>query len=188
MEHVEPAGVHSGDSACSFPPFHLSFELQEKILEQTKKIALGLKVIGLFNIQFAIQGNEIYVIEVNPRASRTVPFLSKATGIDLVKIATRCLFGISLKKQGCQKIPKLEYFAVKEAVFPFSKFENVDPLLGPEMKSTGEVMGLGKTFAEAYAKAQIASGYPLPKPGEEAILSIYDEADDWIIELAIKED
>jgi len=174
MEHVEPAGVHSGDSACSLPPFSLSEEIQDELKLQTKKIALGLKVVGLINIQFAIQGKTIYVLEVNPRASRTCPFISKATGIDLVKVATRCLMGISLKEQGYLKTPHLDYFAVKEAVLPFAKFPNVDPLLGPEMKSTGEVMGIGKTFAEAYAKAQIASGNPLPKPGSYVILSLED--------------
>jgi carbamoyl-phosphate synthase large subunit len=170
LEHVEPAGIHSGDSACSLPPFSLSISLQKELIEQTKKIALGLNFVGLLNIQFAIQEDTIYVLEVNPRASRTAPFTSKATGIDLVKIATRCLLGISLKEQEYIEPPILPYFAVKEAVLPFSKFDNVDSLLGPEMKSTGEVMGLGSSFAEAYAKAQIASGYPLPKPGSGAIL------------------
>jgi carbamoyl-phosphate synthase large subunit len=165
LEHVEPAGVHSGDSACSLPPFSLSDAIQSELRAQTKKIALVLGLTGLLNIQFAIQGNEIYVLEVNPRASRTVPFTSKATGIDLIKIATRCLLGISLKTQGFLEGPDLKYFAVKEAVLPFSKF-GIDPMLGPEMKSTGEVMGLGNTFVEAYAKAQIASGYPLTKPGK----------------------
>jgi carbamoyl-phosphate synthase large subunit len=174
MEHVEPAGVHSGDSACSVPPFRLSADLQEQLAKQTTQIALALNIIGLINIQFAIQGSTIYVLEVNPRTSRTCPFLSKATGIDLVKVATKCLMGISLKAQGYQKTPKLSFFAVKEAVLPFSKFDNVDSLLGPEMKSTGEVMGIGKTFPEAYAKAQIASGYPLPKPGSGVILSVED--------------
>jgi carbamoyl-phosphate synthase large subunit len=172
MEHVEPAGVHSGDSACCVPPFRLSTDLQEQLAVETTKIALALKIVGLINIQFAIQGSTIYVLEVNPRASRTCPFLSKATGIDLVKVATKCLMGISLKTQGYQKTPQLPFFAVKEAVLPFSKFDNVDSLLGPEMKSTGEVMGIGKSFREAYAKAQIASGYPLPKPGSRALLSI----------------
>ncbi len=173
MEHVEPAGVHSGDSACSLPPFRLSAEIQRELILQTEKIALGLNVIGLINIQFAIQADTIYVLEVNPRASRTCPFTSKATGIDLVKDATRCLMGASLKEpRVLKRFPNFHYFAVKEAVLPFSKFDNVDSLLGPEMKSTGEVMGLGKSFAEAYAKAQIASGYPLPKPQSGAILNI----------------
>jgi carbamoyl-phosphate synthase large subunit len=183
LEHVELAGIHSGDSACSLPPFSLDPKLQEKILEQTKKMALGLNLVGLLNIQFAIQEDCIYVLEVNPRASRTVPFTSKAMGIDLVKIASRCLLGISLKKQGYLKAPAYKHFAVKEAVLPFSKFENVDSLLGPEMKSTGEVLGLGMSFAEAYAKAQIASGYPLPKPGGGAVLSLEGISEDQAIQL-----
>ncbi len=184
MEHVEPAGVHSGDSACSLPPFRLAACMQQELIVQTKKIALALKVSGLINIQFAIQGNAIYVLEVNPRASRTCPFISKATGIDLIKVATRCLMGISLKEQGCQKSPQFHHFAVKEAVLPFSKFDNVDPLLGPEMKSTGEVMGLGKSFAEAYAKAQIASGYPLPKAGSGVVLSLLETNTNGMVKLA----
>lgn len=184
MEHVEPAGIHSGDSACSLPPFRLSVDIQQELILQTKKMALALNVVGLINIQFAVQGNNIYVLEVNPRASRTCPFISKATGIDLVKIATRCLMGISLKEQGYQKSPQFHHFAVKEAVLPFSKFDNVDSLLGPEMKSTGEVMGLGKNFAEAYAKAQIASGYPLPKAENCAVLSLLQIDSNWMIKLA----
>jgi carbamoyl-phosphate synthase large subunit len=136
------------------------------------------------NIQFAIQGNVIYILEVNPRASRTAPFTSKATGIDLVKIATRCLLGISLEEQGFKDGPDLKYFAVKEAVLPFSKFGNADSLLGPEMKSTGEVMGLGNSFAEAYAKAQIASGYPLPQPGKGVILGLGIAPDQWAVRFA----
>jgi carbamoyl-phosphate synthase large subunit len=188
LEHVEFAGVHSGDSACCLPPHSLSVAVQEELKKQTKKIALGLNFVGLINIQFAIEGDTIYVLEVNPRASRTAPFTSKATGIDLVKIATRCLLGISLKKQGYLETPKLNYFAVKEAVLPFSKFDNVDSLLGPEMKSTGEVMGLGNSFAEAYAKAQIASGYPLPKPGSNAIVSAASNPEKWDLPLPIGED
>lgn len=176
MEHIEPAGVHSGDSACSVPPFRLSAAFQQQLSTQATQIALALNIVGLINIQFAIQDGTIYVLEVNPRASRTCPFLSKATGIDLVKVATKCLMGISLKAQGYQNTPKLPFFAVKEAVLPFSKFDNVDALLGPEMKSTGEVMGTGKTFQEAYAKAQIAAGYPLPKPGDGVLLSVEDVA------------
>jgi carbamoyl-phosphate synthase large subunit len=185
LEHIEPAGVHSGDSACSLPPFSLSAELQQELTLQTKKIALALKVVGLINIQFAIQGHSIYVLEVNPRASRTCPFISKATGIDLVKAATYCLMGITLKEQGYEKSPQFQYFAVKEAVLPFSKFDNVDSLLGPEMKSTGEVMGLGLSFAEAYAKAQIASGYPLPKAGSGVILSLPHIPSDWVVKLGL---
>ena len=185
MEHVEPAGVHSGDSACSLPPFRLSAEIQRELILQTQKIALGLKIVGLINIQFAIQADAIYVLEVNPRASRTCPFISKATGIDLVKAATRCLMGVSLKSQGIKEIPQFPFFAVKEAVLPFSKFDNVDALLGPEMKSTGEVMGLGKSFAEAYAKAQIASGYPLPKPQSGAILNIVNADPNWLVKFGL---
>lgn len=185
MEHVEPAGVHSGDSACSLPPFRLSANIQEQLALQTKKIALELKAVGLINIQFAIQNKKIYVLEVNPRASRTCPFVSKATGIDLVKVATHCLMGFSLKSQRYHKTPELPFFAVKEAVLPFSTFDNVDSLLGPEMKSTGEVMGLGKSFAEAYAKAQIASGYPLPKAGSCAVLSLHQTNPEWIVNLGI---
>ena len=172
IEHVEPAGVHSGDSAGSLPPFSLSTSLQERLKEQTKKLALELRLIGLMNVQFAIQGQEIYVLEVNPRASRTVPFVTKATGIDLVKIATRALLGVSLSEQIQLPMTKALAFAVKEAVLPFSKFPGVDPVLGPEMKATGEVMGHGKSFIEAYAKAQIASGYPLPRNGSGVILSL----------------
>jgi carbamoyl-phosphate synthase large subunit len=186
MEHVEHAGVHSGDSACSLPPFRLLTDIQQELILQTKKIALALKCVGLINIQFAIQSDTIYVLEVNPRASRTCPFVSKATGIDLVNVATRCLMGISLEEQGYQETPQLHYFAVKEAVLPFSKFHNIDSLLGPEMKSTGEVMGVGTSFAEAYAKAQIASGYPLPKAGSGAVLSLLKATPDWIAELGRK--
>ncbi len=184
LEHIEPAGIHSGDSACSLPPFSLSCSIKNELLAQTKKITLELNLIGLINIQFAIQGNEIFVLEVNPRASRTIPFSSKATGIDLIKIATRCLLGISLQSQGFLKGPDLKYFAVKEAVLPFSKFENVDSLLGPEMKSTGEVMSLGSTFAEAYAKAQIASGYSLPNSAKGVILGLGDTPQKWAIPFA----
>lgn len=172
LEHVEPAGVHSGDSACSLPPFSLSASLQKEIKEQTKKIALELCFIGLMNVQFAIEGETVYVLEVNARASRTVPFVSKTVGLDLVKIATRCLLGISLQEQGYVSIPELSGVAVKEAVLPFSKFEDIDPVLGPEMKATGEVMGWGENFIEAYAKAQIASGASLPAAGSGILLSL----------------
>ncbi len=184
MEHVEPAGVHSGDSACSLPPYRLSLFIQEELAGIAKRIALSLKVVGLINIQLAIQDDAIYVLEVNPRASRTTPFISKATGIDLVKIATRCFMGRSLKSQGYLSAPQLCYFAVKEAVLPFSKFGGADPLLGPEMRSTGEVMGLGLSFAEAYAKAQMAAGYDIPKAGSCAVLSLNCEPLDWILNFA----
>ncbi len=170
MEHIEQAGVHSGDSACSLPPYSLSKETQDRLREQTKEIALEMQVIGLMNIQFAIQntgqGDEIYMLEVNPRASRTVPFVSKAIGVPLAKVAARCMAGISLKEQGVTEEVIPEYYSVKESVFPFVKFPGVDPLLGPEMKSTGEVMGVGRTFGEAFAKAQLGAGVELPTSGK----------------------
>ena len=174
MEHIEQAGVHSGDSACSLPPYSLSADVQDQMREQTRQLALKLGVVGLMNIQFAIQfvdqndhgkGENIYLLEVNPRASRTVPFVSKATGVPLAKIAARCMAGVSLKEQGITKEVVPETFAVKESVFPFVKFPGVDPLLGPEMKSTGEVMGVGKTFGMAFAKAQLGAGVDLPTKG-----------------------
>jgi carbamoyl-phosphate synthase large subunit len=165
MEHVEQAGVHSGDSACSLPPNSLSQELQVELREQTRKLARGLNVVGLMNIQFAIQNGVVYILEVNPRASRTVPFVSKATGVPIAKMAARVMTGSKLKELGLdeERVPK--FFSVKEAVFPFAKFPEADPILGPEMKSTGEVMGTGKSFGEAYAKAQLASGVTLPTRG-----------------------
>jgi carbamoyl-phosphate synthase large subunit len=166
MEHIEQAGVHSGDSACSLPPFSLSDHLQEAMVEEVKKMALGLKVIGLMNTQFAIQGDDVYVLEVNPRASRTVPFVSKVIGLPLAKIAARCMVGVSLRDQGVGAPVRPGYYAVKEAVFPFAKFPGVDPILGPEMKSTGEVMGVGRSFAEAFAKSQLGAGVRLPARGK----------------------
>jgi carbamoyl-phosphate synthase large subunit len=165
MEHVEQAGVHSGDSGCSLPPNSLSEAVQNEIREQTKKLAKALSVIGLMNIQFAIQNGIIYVLEVNPRASRTAPFVSKATGRQLAKIGARVMVGRKLAAQGMLQEIVPPYFSVKEAVFPFVKFPEADPILGPEMKSTGEVMGTGRTFGEAYAKAQSASGVKLPRSG-----------------------
>jgi carbamoyl-phosphate synthase large subunit len=165
MEHVEQAGVHSGDSGCSLPPNSLTAETQAELREQTRKLAKALNVIGLMNIQFAIQNGIIYVLEVNPRASRTAPFVSKATGVPLAKIGARVMTGRKLKSMEnvAEVVPP--YFSVKEAVFPFAKFPEADPILGPEMKSTGEVMGTGRTFGEAYAKAQAASGVTLPRSG-----------------------
>jgi carbamoyl-phosphate synthase large subunit len=174
MQHIEQAGIHSGDSACSLPPYSLSAELQDKMREQVKRMALELGVIGLMNVQLAVQDGEIYVIEVNPRASRTVPFVSKAIGVSLAKIAARCMAGKTLAEQGFTKERIPPYFCVKEAVFPFNKFPGVDPILGPEMKSTGEVMGLGDTFAEAYAKAQLGAGEKLPRGGK-AFLSVREQ-------------
>ena len=166
MQHIEQAGIHSGDSACSLPPYSLSADIQDEIRRQTAAMAFELGVVGLMNVQFAVQKETIYVLEVNPRASRTVPFVSKATGVPLAKIAARVMAGISLAEQGVSKevIPNL--YSVKEAVFPFIKFPGVDTILGPEMRSTGEVMGVGKTFSEAFLKAQIGAGERLPKLGK----------------------
>ena len=166
MEHIEQAGVHSGDSACSLPPYSLSREIQDEMRRQTEMMARGLSVVGLMNVQFAIQGHGdaavVYVLEVNPRASRTVPFVSKATSLPLAKIAARCMAGITLAEQGITGEVIPPYYSVKEAVFPFIKFPGVDTILGPEMKSTGEVMGVGRTFAEAFVKSQLAAGTKLP--------------------------
>ncbi|MBL8522128.1 MAG: carbamoyl-phosphate synthase large subunit, partial [Betaproteobacteria bacterium] len=172
MEHIEQAGVHSGDSACSLPPFSLSQELQDELRRQTVAMAKALNVIGLMNVQFAIQGagdaQKVYVLEVNPRASRTVPYVSKAIALPLAKIAARCMAGKSLKEQGVKGEVIPPYYSVKEAVFPFIKFPGVDTILGPEMKSTGEVMGVGKTFAEAFVKSQMGAGIRLPNTGPNA--------------------
>ncbi|MBB3637808.1 MULTISPECIES: carbamoyl-phosphate synthase large subunit [Variovorax] len=170
MEHIEQAGVHSGDSACSLPPYSLSAETVAELKRQSAAMAAALNVVGLMNVQFAIQQKDgkdvIYVLEVNPRASRTVPYVSKATGIQLAKVAARCMAGQSLKSQGIEKEVTPPYFSVKEAVFPFVKFPGVDTILGPEMKSTGEVMGVGKTFGEAFVKSQLGAGTHLPKSGK----------------------
>ena len=173
MQHIEQAGVHSGDSACSLPPYSISVEQQNEMREQVKKMAIELGVCGLMNVQLAEQDGEIYVIEVNPRASRTVPFVSKCIGLSLAKVAARCMAGTTLEKQNFTEEMVPEYFSVKEAVFPFNKFPSVDPILGPEMKSTGEVMGLGKTFAEAYSKAQLGAGEKIPTQGS-AFISVRD--------------
>ena len=170
MEHIEQAGVHSGDSACSLPPYYLAKATVDEIKRQTAAMAEGLNVVGLMNVQFAIQEADgedvIYVLEVNPRASRTVPFVSKATGIQLAKVAARCMVGQTLASQGVTKEVTPPYFSVKEAVFPFVKFPGVDTILGPEMKSTGEVMGVGKTFGEAFVKSQLGAGTKLPTSGK----------------------
>jgi carbamoyl-phosphate synthase large subunit len=165
MEHIEQAGVHSGDSACSLPPYSLASHLERELRRQTVELARGLNVVGLMNIQFAIQRNVVYVLEVNPRASRTVPFVGKATGVPLAKIAARCMVGRTLDQQGVKSEVIPGYFSVKEAVFPFSKFPGVDTILGPEMKSTGEVMGVGRTFGEAFVKSQLAASVKLPSTG-----------------------
>jgi carbamoyl-phosphate synthase large subunit len=185
MEHVEQAGVHSGDSGCSLPPNSLSAATQADIREQTKKLAKALSVVGLMNIQFAIQNGIIYVLEVNPRASRTAPFVSKATGRALAKIGARVMVGRKLAAQGVLEEIVPPYFSVKEAVFPFVKFPEADPILGPEMKSTGEVMGTGRTFGEAYAKAQAASGVKLPRSGV-ALISVRERDKPGAVVLARK--
>ncbi|MCZ6809991.1 MAG: carbamoyl-phosphate synthase large subunit [Proteobacteria bacterium] len=183
MEHIEQAGVHSGDSGCSLPPISLDSEMQKTLTEQVVKLAKGLNVIGLMNTQFAIQNDIVYLLEVNPRASRTIPFVSKSTGVSLAKIAARVMIGESLAEQGYvnQRVPP--YYSVKESVFPFEKFTGADPILGPEMKSTGEVMGIGRSFGEAYAKAQLASGVVLPRQGA-ALLSVRDCDKDAAVGLA----
>jgi carbamoyl-phosphate synthase large subunit len=177
MEHIEQAGVHSGDSACSLPPYSLSDATVDEIKRQTAAMARGLNVVGLMNVQFAIQNVDgddvIYVLEVNPRASRTVPFVSKATGLQLAKIAARCMVGQTLAKQGITREVIPPYFSVKEAVFPFNKFPGIDPILGPEMRSTGEVMGVGKTFGEALFKSQLGASIKLPKTGT-VVLTVKD--------------
>ncbi len=174
MEHIEEAGIHSGDSACCLPPHSLSPKVYQEIQKQTLAMARELKVVGLMNVQFAVKGKQIFILEVNPRASRTVPFVSKAIGKPLAKIAAKAMAGISLKKQGFTQTVVPDYLSVKEAVFPFNKFPGVDTLLGPEMKSTGEVMGIGKEFGVAFAKAEIAAGTFLPLRGK-AFFSVHDE-------------
>jgi len=183
MEHIEQAGVHSGDSACSLPPYSLSKEVQDELRRQTRLMAKGLNVCGLMNVQFAIQNDVVYVLEVNPRASRTVPFVSKATGLPLAKIAARCMAGRSLASQGVAKEVIPPYFSVKEAVFPFNKFPGVDTILGPEMKSTGEVMGVGVTFEEAFVKSQMATNVKLPSGGK-VFLSVKDSDKDKVAAIA----
>ncbi|MCB1857778.1 MAG: carbamoyl-phosphate synthase large subunit [Gammaproteobacteria bacterium] len=183
MEHIEEAGVHSGDSACSLPPYTLSTAIQDRMRDQIRRLALELKVVGLMNTQFAIKENEIYLLEVNPRASRTVPFVSKATGVQLAKVAARCMVGTSLEQQGFtdEVIPR--HFFVKEAIFPFVKFPGVDTLLGPEMKSTGEVMGVGNNFGEAFAKALEGAGDLLPRAGR-ALLSVREADQKRVVAVA----
>ncbi len=187
MEHIEQAGVHSGDSACSLPPYSLSAATVAEIKRQTAAMAAALHVVGLMNVQFAIQevdGKDvIYVLEVNPRASRTVPFVSKATGIQLAKVAARCMVGQSLASQGISREVSPPYFSVKEAVFPFVKFPGVDTILGPEMKSTGEVMGVGKTFGEAFVKSQLGAGTRLPRGGR-AFISVKQSDKPRAVEVA----
>ncbi|MGE3481782.1 MAG: carbamoyl-phosphate synthase large subunit [Gammaproteobacteria bacterium] len=183
MEHIEQAGVHSGDSACSLPPFSLPRSLQDEMRRQAEVLARSLGVVGLMNIQFAIKGTDIYVLEVNPRASRTIPFVSKACGVSLAKVGARCMAGASLRSQGVTREIVPPFYSVKEAVFPFAKFQGVDPILGPEMKSTGEVMGIGRSFAEAFAKSQVAAGIDLPTGGR-AFISVRDADKARAVEVA----
>ncbi|HSA88948.1 MAG TPA: carbamoyl-phosphate synthase large subunit [Burkholderiales bacterium] len=172
MEHVEQAGVHSGDSACCLPPHSLASHIERELRRETTQLAKALKVRGLMNVQYAIQRDTVYVLEVNPRASRTVPYVSKATGVPLAMVAARCMAGRTLKEQGVEEVTP-SYFSVKEAVFPFARFPGVDTILGPEMKSTGEVMGVGETFGEAFVKSQLAAGVKLPDGGR-AFISVRD--------------
>ena len=183
MEHIEQAGVHSGDSACALPPYRLGTEVQNRIREQVQLMALELGVKGLMNVQFAVQGDEIFVLEVNPRASRTVPFVSKCIGVSLAKIAARCMVGISLEDQGLTREILPVCINIKESVFPFNKFPGVDPILGPEMKSTGEVMGVGDSFGEAFAKAALAAGERLPDGGR-ALVSVKESDKPFLAPLA----
>ncbi len=183
LQHIEQAGIHSGDSACSIPPYNLSDEIQEKIVTMIKSIAIEIGAVGLINVQLAFHRGEIFLLEVNPRASRTIPFVSKAIGVSLAKAGALCMSGISLKEQGFTEQIIPPYFSVKEAVLPFSKFIGVDPILGPEMKSTGEVMGTGLNFPEAYAKAQLGAGESIPSEGK-VFLSVRDSDRDLVGELA----
>ena len=183
MEHIENAGIHSGDSACVLPPHTLSEEIISKIREYTRMIALGLKVVGLLNIQFAIKGEKVYVLEVNPRASRTIPFVSKATGIPLAKVASLIMAGKKLTDFNLIEINDLKHVSVKESVLPFSRFSGVDIVLGPEMKSTGEVMGIDSTFGAAFAKSQISANQGLPKKGK-IFISVNDDDKRHIVFLA----
>jgi len=183
MQHIEQAGVHSGDSACSLPPYSLDPKVQDAMREQVRQMALELGVVGLMNVQLAWQDGEIYVIEVNPRASRTVPFVSKCIGVSLAKVAARCMVGQSLEAQGFTREVVPPYFSVKEAVLPFNKFPGVDPILGPEMRSTGEVMGTGDTFASAFAKAQLAAGQAPPTSGT-VLISVRDVDKPGVVKVA----
>jgi carbamoyl-phosphate synthase large subunit len=183
LQHIEQAGIHSGDSACSLPPYNLKEDLIQDITLMVKKIALEIGAIGLVNVQLAYYDNELYLLEVNPRASRTIPFVSKCIGRSLAKVGALCMVGISLEEQNYKDAIVPEYFSVKEAVFPFNKFLGVDPILGPEMKSTGEVMGVGLSFSEAYAKAQLGAGEIIPDSGS-VFLSVRDSDRPFIADLA----
>jgi carbamoyl-phosphate synthase large subunit len=188
MEHIEEAGVHSGDSSCALPPYSLTPAVQDELRRQVTLMARELGVVGLMNTQFAIQsdgngGDAVFVLEVNPRASRTVPFVSKATGVPLAKVAARCMTGRSLAEQGATREVVPAYWSVKEAIFPFLKFQNVDPILGPEMRSTGEVMGVGRSFGAAFARAHEAAGIEAPTRGK-AFLSVRDADKERLLEVA----
>ncbi|GAA0703994.1 carbamoyl-phosphate synthase large subunit [Dokdonella soli] len=183
MEHIEEAGVHSGDSSCSLPPYSLSPAMQDELRRQVAVLARELKVVGLMNTQFAVQGETIFILEVNPRASRTVPFVAKATGVALAKIAARCMVGQSLAAQRATREVVPAYYSVKEAIFPFLKFQNVDPILGPEMRSTGEVMGVGRSFGAAFARAHEAAGIAAPTQGK-AFLSVRDGDKERLLDIA----
>ncbi len=183
MEHIEQAGVHSGDSACVLPPYSLSSVVQAQLVDEMTKMAKALKVVGLVNAQFAVKGDEIFVLEVNPRASRTIPFISKATGLPLAKIAAKCMVGITLKDQGLSQMPKPDFYAIKQVVFPFNKFPGVDTILGPEMKSTGEVMGIARRFGEAFAKGQLGIGVEIKSKGK-AFISVHDMDKPKVAEIA----
>lgn len=183
MEHIEEAGVHSGDSAMVIPPYSLKKKMTDEIMEGTKKLALTLNIKGLINIQFAIKNNTVYVLEVNPRASRTIPFVSKAIGVPLAKLATKIMIGKTLEELNFTKEVKIKHFAVKESVFPFDRFGNIDATLGPEMKSTGEVIGIDESFEMAYAKSQLAAGQKLPLKGN-IFLSVKDKDKPTILEIA----
>ncbi|MCC7186978.1 MAG: ATP-grasp domain-containing protein, partial [Acidobacteria bacterium] len=183
LEHVEEAGVHSGDAACVMPPHSLNAEVVERLKDIAPALAAELNVVGLMNVQFAVQGKAIYVLEVNPRASRTVPFISKATGVPLARVAARCMAGKTLKSLGLTEDPEPPHVAVKESVFPFARFSNTDVILGPEMKSTGEVMGLDTTVNAAFAKSQLAAGTKLPKGGL-CFVSVKDDDKPALVDLA----
>ncbi|HEX7731314.1 MAG TPA: carbamoyl-phosphate synthase large subunit [Rhodanobacter sp.] len=183
MEHIEEAGVHSGDSSCSLPPYSLGAGVQDEMRRQAAAMAKELKVVGLMNTQFAIQGDTVYILEVNPRASRTVPFVSKATGVPLAKIAARAMAGKSLVEQGATREVIPSYYSVKEAIFPFLKFQNVDPILGPEMRSTGEVMGVGRSFGAAFARGHDAAGIKTPPKGK-VFVSVRDADKDRLLPVA----
>ncbi|MEM2386441.1 MAG: ATP-grasp domain-containing protein, partial [Candidatus Bathyarchaeia archaeon] len=185
MEHIEEAGVHSGDAACVLPPFSLSDKVIQTMIDYTYKLARELSVVGLINVQFAVKNGTVYVLEANPRASRTVPFVSKATGVPLAKIAAKVMVGKKLKELGVTETPKLNHVAVKEAVFPFDKLPGVDVVLGPEMKSTGEVMGIDSDLGMAYYKAELAAETKLPKSGT-VFISVRDEEKMRILPIAKK--